>query len=173
MVLLIIIPFLNGYFIEGIPHFQTNPHATKYCNSSLLTTAGCPSTIAATRSRAERSRTNGSCFPTDHRLSVGEKKKGPWCITSRFSEIMSPYFCSLNNVWILGFFHVVSINLNLNPIIVASSSSSQRLGKMSAGSLAPGLTIVLQGSLWISLGLGHRWARLGSPCHFPCWNHPF
>ena len=26
MVLLIIIPFLNGYFIGGIPHFQTYPH---------------------------------------------------------------------------------------------------------------------------------------------------
>ena len=26
MVLLIIIPFLNGYFIGGMPHFQTNPH---------------------------------------------------------------------------------------------------------------------------------------------------
>ena len=26
MVLLIIIPFLNGYFIGGIPHFQTSPH---------------------------------------------------------------------------------------------------------------------------------------------------
>ena len=25
MVLLIIIPFLNGYFIGGIPYFQTNP----------------------------------------------------------------------------------------------------------------------------------------------------
>ena len=26
MVLLIIIPFLNGYFIGNIPYFQTNPH---------------------------------------------------------------------------------------------------------------------------------------------------
>ena len=29
------------------------------------------------------------------------------------------------------------------------------------GPPVPGLTIVLQGSLWISLGLAHRWARLG------------
>ena len=29
MVLLIIIPFLNGYFIGGIPHFQTNPYVSK------------------------------------------------------------------------------------------------------------------------------------------------
>ena len=29
MVLLIIIPFLNGYFIGGIPHFQTYPHIEK------------------------------------------------------------------------------------------------------------------------------------------------
>ena len=27
MVLLIIIPFLNGYFIGNIPYFQTNPFA--------------------------------------------------------------------------------------------------------------------------------------------------
>ena len=26
MVLLIIVPFLNGYFIGNIPYFQTNPH---------------------------------------------------------------------------------------------------------------------------------------------------
>ena len=29
MVLLIIIPFLNGYFIGNIPYFQTNPHSYK------------------------------------------------------------------------------------------------------------------------------------------------
>ena len=28
MVLLIIIPFLNGYFIGNIPYFQTNPYQT-------------------------------------------------------------------------------------------------------------------------------------------------
>ena len=27
LVLLIIIPFLNGYFIRGIPHFQTYPYS--------------------------------------------------------------------------------------------------------------------------------------------------
>ena len=26
MVLLIIIPFLNGYFIGNVPYFQTNPY---------------------------------------------------------------------------------------------------------------------------------------------------
>ena len=35
MVLLIIIPFLNGYFIGGIPHFQTYPYVLFY--SVMLT----------------------------------------------------------------------------------------------------------------------------------------
>jgi len=33
MVLLIIIPFLNGYFIGNIPYFQTN---TDFCPSSII-----------------------------------------------------------------------------------------------------------------------------------------
>ena len=37
MVLLIIIPFLNGYFIGGIPHFQTYPiKETNFINQLLI-----------------------------------------------------------------------------------------------------------------------------------------
>ena len=38
MVLLIIIPFLNGYFIGGIPYFQTNPTAVCYISATVTTT---------------------------------------------------------------------------------------------------------------------------------------
>ena len=35
MVLLIIIPFLNGYFIGNIPYFQTNPYVSELCPANL------------------------------------------------------------------------------------------------------------------------------------------
>ena len=38
MVLLIIIPFLNGYFIGNIPYFQTNPYIYIYMYGSKLGT---------------------------------------------------------------------------------------------------------------------------------------
>ena len=60
MVLLIIIPFLNGYFIGGIPHFQTNPFVKSqewdqqqstvssfyYIRLTLLVCTGCSLAIS-------------------------------------------------------------------------------------------------------------------------------
>ena len=36
MVFMVIIPFLNGYFIGGIPHFQTNPYVQYMCLTSSM-----------------------------------------------------------------------------------------------------------------------------------------
>lgn len=98
-------------------------------------------------------------FPNESPLERWTKRKnqkGPWCITSRFSEIWV-HVCSLN----IGFFHQFEFESHIFCVLNLQSKT----GKMSDGSLAPpslGLPSCYRARCESASALRiEGWARLG------------
>ena len=102
MVLLIIIPFFNGYFIGNIPYFQTNPYDEQNLDPSPIICSS-PHCFMTTAIRAMRSAACWPWFAAEKWLGVYAsvmKKPSPYL---RYTGHMSPWG---NIKWTL-YYHIL------------------------------------------------------------------